>query len=156
MGLRGSTHCWLYSAQNASAGVERLLLGNKCDMDGKRKVQRDHAEKVGPGRGVRWGSARAPGLGPTLWVGRVSAAWGSGLLDSVTFLPAAPAVLGPGGGRGWGALLQWVPLSRQLAKEHGIRFFETSAKSSLNVEEVSEAGQGSALWALHMAQGRGP
>ncbi|KAI1229992.1 hypothetical protein IHE44_0010710 [Lamprotornis superbus] len=53
---------------NASAGVERLLLGNKCDMEGRRKVQRDAAEK--------------------------------------------------------------------LAKEHGIRFFETSAKSSENVEEV--------------------
>lgn len=25
----------------------------------------------------------------------------------------------------------------QLAKDHGIRFFETSAKSSINVEEVS-------------------
>lgn len=32
--------------QNASAGVERLLIGNKCDMEGKRKVQRDEAEKV--------------------------------------------------------------------------------------------------------------
>lgn len=29
------------------------------------------------------------------------------------------------------------PLVPQLAKEHGIRFFETSAKSSVNVEEVS-------------------
>lgn len=28
-------------------------------------------------------------------------------------------------------------LSSQLAKDHGIRFFETSAKSSINVEEVS-------------------
>lgn len=28
-------------------------------------------------------------------------------------------------------------LLSQLAKEHGIRFFETSAKSSINVEEVS-------------------
>ncbi|XP_065430690.1 ras-related protein Rab-13 isoform X1 [Chrysemys picta bellii] len=54
--------------QNASAGVERLLLGNKCDMETKRKVQRESAEK--------------------------------------------------------------------LAKEHGIRFFETSAKSSVNVEEA--------------------
>ncbi|XP_068851238.1 ras-related protein Rab-13 isoform X2 [Aphelocoma coerulescens] len=60
---------WMKSIkENASAGVERLLLGNKCDMEGKRKVQRDAAEK--------------------------------------------------------------------LAKEHGIRFFETSAKSSENVEEA--------------------
>uniref|UniRef100_A0A8C3NY81 small monomeric GTPase n=1 Tax=Cyanoderma ruficeps TaxID=181631 RepID=A0A8C3NY81_9PASS len=60
---------WMKSIkENASAGVERLLLGNKCDMEGRRKVQRDTAEK--------------------------------------------------------------------LAKEHGIRFFETSAKSSENVEEA--------------------
>ncbi|KAM6309225.1 ras-related protein Rab-13 [Podargus strigoides] len=60
---------WMKSIkENASAGVERLLIGNKCDMEGKRKVQRDEAEK--------------------------------------------------------------------LAKEHGIRFFETSAKSSVNVEEA--------------------
>ncbi|XP_077177530.1 ras-related protein Rab-13 [Paroedura picta] len=60
---------WMKSIkENASAGVERLLLGNKCDMEAKRKVPRDRAEK--------------------------------------------------------------------LSKEHGIRFFETSAKSSLNVEEA--------------------
>ncbi|NXR20559.1 RAB13 protein, partial [Cinclus mexicanus] len=39
---------WMKSIkENASAGVERLLLGNKCDMEGRRKVQRDAAEKVG-------------------------------------------------------------------------------------------------------------
>ncbi|KAL7978072.1 hypothetical protein Chor_005059, partial [Crotalus horridus] len=60
---------WMKSIkENASAGVERLLLGNKCDMEVKRKVSRDQAEK--------------------------------------------------------------------LCREHGIRFFETSAKSSLNVEEA--------------------
>ncbi|KAM7029059.1 ras-related protein Rab-13 isoform 2-T2 [Acridotheres tristis] len=37
---------WMKSIkENASAGVERLLLGNKCDMEGRRKVQRDAAEK---------------------------------------------------------------------------------------------------------------
>ncbi|XP_038643162.1 ras-related protein Rab-13-like, partial [Scyliorhinus canicula] len=60
---------WMKSIkENASATVERMLLGNKCDMENKRKVPKDKAEK--------------------------------------------------------------------LAKEHGIRFFETSAKSSLNVEEA--------------------
>uniref|UniRef100_A0A8B9PCU2 Protein JTB n=1 Tax=Apteryx owenii TaxID=8824 RepID=A0A8B9PCU2_APTOW len=60
---------WMKSIkENASAGVERLLIGNKCDMESKRKVQREDAEK--------------------------------------------------------------------LAKEYGIRFFETSAKSSVNVEEA--------------------
>ncbi|XP_019482844.1 PREDICTED: ras-related protein Rab-13 [Hipposideros armiger] len=60
---------WMKSIkENASAGVERLLLGNKCDMEAKRKVQKEQANK--------------------------------------------------------------------LAREHGIRFFETSAKSSMNVDEA--------------------
>uniref|UniRef100_A0A8C9UJU5 Ras-related protein Rab-13 n=1 Tax=Spermophilus dauricus TaxID=99837 RepID=A0A8C9UJU5_SPEDA len=60
---------WMKSIkENASAGVERLLLGNKCDMEAKRKVQKEQADK--------------------------------------------------------------------LAREHGIRFFETSAKSSMNVDEA--------------------
>ncbi|XP_053133503.1 ras-related protein Rab-13 isoform X2 [Hemicordylus capensis] len=38
---------WMKSIkENASAGVERLLLGNKCDMESKRKVPRDRAEKA--------------------------------------------------------------------------------------------------------------
>ncbi|KAK1329124.1 hypothetical protein QTO34_011303, partial [Cnephaeus nilssonii] len=38
---------WMKSIkENASAGVERLLLGNKCDMEAKRKVQKEQAEKV--------------------------------------------------------------------------------------------------------------
>lgn len=51
---------------------------------------------------------------------------------------APPAV-----GQGCGAtapLPTWRPLVLQLAKEHGIRFFETSAKSSVNVEEVRGVG----------------
>ncbi|XP_014447619.1 ras-related protein Rab-13 isoform X2 [Tupaia chinensis] len=69
---------WMKSIkENASAGVERLLLGNKCDMEAKRKVQKEQADKL------------------------------SFLLH---------------------------PL--QLAREHGIRFFETSAKSSMNVDEA--------------------
>ncbi|XP_038167075.1 ras-related protein Rab-13 isoform X3 [Arvicola amphibius] len=62
------TTAYYRGAMNASAGVERLLLGNKCDMEAKRKVQKEQAEK--------------------------------------------------------------------LAREHGIRFFETSAKSSMNVDEA--------------------
>lgn len=89
-------------SQNASAGVERLLLGNKCDMEAKRKVRREQADKVrGAGRGS------GPGRGR----GRA----------------------GPGLGRPFSNLL---PAPRQLAREHGIRFFETSAKSSVNVDEV--------------------
>ncbi|XP_062821102.1 ras-related protein Rab-13 isoform X2 [Anolis carolinensis] len=60
---------WMKSIkENASSGVERLLLGNKSDMEAKRKVPQDKAQK--------------------------------------------------------------------LSREHGIRFFETSAKSSTNVEEA--------------------
>nr|XP_057940850.1 protein ENTREP3 isoform X2 [Doryrhamphus excisus] len=59
---------WMKSIkENASAGVSRMLLGNKCDIEAKRKVTKETGEK--------------------------------------------------------------------LAKDHGIRFFETSAKSSINVEE---------------------
>ncbi|XP_060777423.1 ras-related protein Rab-13 isoform X2 [Neoarius graeffei] len=59
---------WMKSIkENASAGVSRMLLGNKCDIEAKRKVSKEMGEK--------------------------------------------------------------------LAKDHGIRFFETSAKSSINVEE---------------------
>lgn len=60
---------WMKSIkENAAAGVERMLLGNKCDIEIKRKVPKDRGEK--------------------------------------------------------------------LAKEHNIRFFETSAKSSQNVDEA--------------------
>ncbi|KAJ8383785.1 hypothetical protein AAFF_G00214720 [Aldrovandia affinis] len=59
---------WMKSIkENASSGVSRMLLGNKCDIEAKRKVSKETGEK--------------------------------------------------------------------LAKDHGIRFFETSAKSSINVEE---------------------
>ncbi|KAK6467138.1 ras-related protein Rab-13 isoform X1 [Huso huso] len=59
---------WMKSIkENASVGVNKMLLGNKCDIENKRKVPRETGEK--------------------------------------------------------------------LAKDHGIRFFETSAKSSINVEE---------------------
>ncbi|KAM9294696.1 ras-related protein Rab-13 [Gastrophryne carolinensis] len=63
---------WMKSIkENAAAGVQRMLLGNKCDMESRRKVPRERGEK--------------------------------------------------------------------LAKEHGIRFFETSAKSSQNVDEAFNA-----------------
>ncbi|XP_007606406.2 ras-related protein Rab-13-like [Cricetulus griseus] len=65
---RPSFYLFYFCLQNASAGVERLLLGNKCDMEAKRKVLKEQADK--------------------------------------------------------------------LAREHGIRFFETSAKSSMNVDEA--------------------
>lgn len=91
-------------SQNASAGVERLLLGNKCDMEAKRKVQKEQADKV---------RAR---------LGRED----QDEVDS--------------GGLGCCPLSNSLPtFPQQLAREHGIRFFETSAKSSMNVDEVSHA-----------------
>ncbi|KAM4664588.1 ras-related protein Rab-13 [Discoglossus pictus] len=60
---------WMKSIkENAAAGVERMLLGNKSDMESRRKVPKERGEK--------------------------------------------------------------------LAKEYSIHFFETSAKSSLNVDEA--------------------
>lgn len=32
--------------QHASPGVERMLLGNKCDMDDKRKVSKEQGERI--------------------------------------------------------------------------------------------------------------
>lgn len=32
--------------QNASAGVSRMLLANKCDIEAKRKVSKETGEKV--------------------------------------------------------------------------------------------------------------
>lgn len=44
---RCDTVTFLYFApQNASAGVSRMLLGNKCDIEAKRKVSRETGEKV--------------------------------------------------------------------------------------------------------------
>uniref|UniRef100_UPI00358F2705 ras-related protein Rab-10 n=1 Tax=Myxine glutinosa TaxID=7769 RepID=UPI00358F2705 len=60
---------WLRNIdEHASEDVERMLLGNKCDMEEKRLVPKEKGE--------------------------------------------------------------------QIAKEHGIRFFETSAKSNINIEEA--------------------
>lgn len=62
-------HCTTsLNTQHASADVERMILGNKCDMDEKRVVSKERGE--------------------------------------------------------------------QLAVEYGVKFMETSAKSSINVEEV--------------------
>uniref|UniRef100_V9LBN5 Ras-related protein Rab-13 n=1 Tax=Callorhinchus milii TaxID=7868 RepID=V9LBN5_CALMI len=79
---------WMKSIkENASATVERMLLGNKCDMENKRKVTKERAEK--------------------------------------------------------------------LAKDHGIRFFETSAKSSLNVAEAFQSLASDILLKMNKKSGQG-
>lgn len=35
-----------YFLQHASADVERMVLGNKCDVNDKRQVSKDRGEKV--------------------------------------------------------------------------------------------------------------
>ncbi|XP_037364198.1 LOW QUALITY PROTEIN: ras-related protein Rab-13-like [Talpa occidentalis] len=40
--------------ENALAGVERLLLGNKCDMEAKRKVQKEQVDKLAWEHGIRF------------------------------------------------------------------------------------------------------
>jgi len=34
------------STQHASADVEKMILGNKCDINEKRQVSKDRGEKV--------------------------------------------------------------------------------------------------------------
>lgn len=49
---RFSSVCFFYdriyslSFQHASAEVERMLIGNKCDMQDKRQVSREKGEQV--------------------------------------------------------------------------------------------------------------
>lgn len=37
----------LPSSQHASADVEKMILGNKCDVNDKRQVSKERGEKVG-------------------------------------------------------------------------------------------------------------
>lgn len=36
----------MFSTQHASADVEKMILGNKCDINEKRQVSKDRGEKV--------------------------------------------------------------------------------------------------------------
>ena len=38
----------VFLVQHASADVERMLLGNKCDMEGKRVISKEQGETVRP------------------------------------------------------------------------------------------------------------
>lgn len=84
--------------QHASSDVEKMILGNKCDMTDRRQVSKDRGEKVRQSASVK---VRA---------GRQAHA------HAHVCLP-------------------------QLAIDYGVKFLETSAKSSLNVEEVSGSAE---------------
>jgi GTPase SAR1 family protein len=83
--------------KHASSDVEKMILGNKCDISDRRQVSKDRGEKV----------SRITPLDPALvQVSNVT---------NVVF----------------------ILYFTKLAIDYGIKFLETSAKSSLNVEEVS-------------------
>ena len=90
-------HLYLLFPKHASSDVEKMILGNKCDISDRRQVSKDRGEKV----------SRITPLDPALvQVSNVT---------NVVF----------------------ILYFTKLAIDYGIKFLETSAKSSLNVEEVS-------------------
>lgn len=42
-----TSHLCLSLPQHASADVEKMILGNKCDVNEKRQVSKERGEKVG-------------------------------------------------------------------------------------------------------------
>ena len=38
---------WIKDAENNGAGFEKILVGNKCDLEGKREVSKDSLDKFG-------------------------------------------------------------------------------------------------------------
>lgn len=47
--LRYFTAALFISSQHASSDVEKMVLGNKCDMTDRRQVSKDRGEKVRDG-----------------------------------------------------------------------------------------------------------
>ena len=92
-----NTRLCLLSPKHASSDVEKMILGNKCDISDRRQVSKDRGEKV----------SRVASFGLAL-------VYGSNVANVVFFL-----------------------YFTKLAIDYGIKYLETSAKSSLNVEEVS-------------------
>lgn len=41
-------------AEHASADVEKMILGNKCDMEDKRKVSKERGEKLAVENGIKF------------------------------------------------------------------------------------------------------
>ena len=38
---------WIKDAENNAEGFEKILIGNKCDLEGKREVTKDSLDKYG-------------------------------------------------------------------------------------------------------------
>ncbi|KAM4619523.1 ras-related protein Rab-8B-like isoform 1-T1 [Polymixia lowei] len=91
--------------EHASSDVEKMILGNKCDMTDRRQVSKDRGEKVSLFKkalqNVRLKQVK------TLYSFKV---YNELLKPNFYFI--------------------------QLAIDYGVKFLETSAKSSLNVEEA--------------------
>lgn len=89
--------------QHANEDVEKMILGNKCDMSDKRVVSKERGEAVSSNRSREQNKVQK-------------------IISESVYLS--------------------LPLS-QIAREHGIRFMETSAKSNINIErafcELAEA-----------------
>lgn len=57
MALSQSDHashlsCLPFCPQHASADVEKMILGNKCDVNDKRQVSKERGEKVSMATGL--------------------------------------------------------------------------------------------------------
>lgn len=92
--------------QHANEDVEKMILGNKCDMSDKRVVSKERGEAVSRSRNRSREQNKVEKI----------------ISESVYLFS--------------------LSLS-QIAREHGIRFMETSAKSNINIErafcELAEA-----------------
>lgn len=103
--------------QHASSDVERMVLGNKCDMNDKRQVSKEKGEKVCIIKKKRLlkNILSKTNLDQRNCLNKLYVKCWCVYLNSSFFL-----------------------LLLQLAIDYGIKFLETSAKSSTNVEEVGE------------------
>lgn len=90
----------LFLLKHASSDVERMILGNKCDMNDKRQVSKARGEQVGIRASL------------TTLI----------LVISVYLLLVEDC--------------KQLLVAVQLAVEYGVKFMETSAKSSQNVEDA--------------------
>lgn len=102
-----------FLTQHASADVERMVLGNKCDVNDKRQVSKEKGEKV-IHLTVKFMKTRWKKLEKYTY----------SLEEHIHYLSLS-------------CLIVSLFSCCQLALEYGIKFMETSAKANINVENVS-------------------